>query len=88
MPRLKRVVLPVVTDLYKKFLETHGATITYLEFRDHLDLLSEPRRSFCQYVHLCPNLLHFVFDAKGSDYTTANEIQPHPTLQYIDIWVN
>lgn len=89
MPRLKRVVLPAAaTYLYHKFLETHGATITYLEFRDHLDLLNQPRRYFCQYVHLCRNLLHFVFDAKGSDYTIANEIQPHPTLQYIDIWVN
>ncbi|KAI0352674.1 hypothetical protein OH77DRAFT_780954 [Trametes cingulata] len=88
MPRLRRLVLPVSSDLYKTFLQKHGRMITYLEFRDHLDLLSMPVRPFCQYIHLCPNLRHFVFDAKGSDFMVANDILPHPTLAYVDIWVN
>ncbi|KAI0670990.1 hypothetical protein C8Q78DRAFT_1033325 [Trametes maxima] len=88
MPRLRRLVLPVATELYKTFLQTHGKTLMYLEFRDHLDVLSSIRQPFCQYVHLCPSLQHLVFDAKGSDFLVANEILPHPTLQYIDIWVN
>ncbi|KAI0366906.1 hypothetical protein BV20DRAFT_616278 [Pilatotrama ljubarskyi] len=88
MPRLRRLVLPVSSDLYKTFLQKHGRMISYLEFRDHLDLLSMPIRPFCQYIHLCPNLRHFVFDAKGSDFMAANDILPHPTLAYIDIWVN
>ncbi|KAI0643125.1 hypothetical protein C8Q79DRAFT_981704 [Trametes meyenii] len=88
MPRLRRLALPVATGFYKTFLQAHGKMLAYLEFRDHLDVLTATRQSFCKYVHLCPSLRHLVFDAKGSDFLIANEILPHPTLQYIDIWVN
>ena len=94
LPRLKRLVLPMATDIQGRVLQKWGKTIEYLEFRDHLDmglhLYSESsHHPYADHIHLCAKLHHLVFQMRGSTsnyFETVDRIPTHPTLAYIDIW--
>ena len=100
LPCLKRLILPVATDMQGPVLQRYGKSLEYLEFRDHLDMglqehidVSLPTESV-RYPHLehiqnCTQLRHLVFQAKDSnDFHVVNQLPAHPTLAYIDIWAS
>ena len=91
LPRLRHLILPVMTNIHEKFLKRFGARITYLEFRDHLDLTMRydfaPSMPPTHHIHFCPALQHLVFQA-DAHATTMPPLPEHPTLAYIDVWVH
>ncbi|KAI0714048.1 hypothetical protein C8T65DRAFT_158437 [Cerioporus squamosus] len=94
LPRLKRLVLPMATDIQGRVLRKWGKTVDYLEFRDHLDMATHlysdsSRYPYADHIHLCPRLRHLVFQTKGTpsnDFDVVDRLPSHPTLAYIDIW--
>ncbi|PIL34466.1 hypothetical protein GSI_03242 [Ganoderma sinense ZZ0214-1] len=90
LPRLRRLVLPVMTNIHERFLKRFGARITYLEFRDHLNLAPRypwgPPTPPTDHIHLCPSLRHLVFQADVHT-TSLPPLPAHATLAYIDVWL-
>ncbi|RPD54632.1 hypothetical protein L226DRAFT_509595 [Lentinus tigrinus ALCF2SS1-7] len=93
LPRLKRLILPMATDIQGRVLQKWGKTIEYLEFRDHLDMASHlysdsSHHPYADHIHLCPGLRHLVLQTKAplNDFNVVNRLPSHPTLAYIDMW--
>ncbi|TBU27035.1 hypothetical protein BD311DRAFT_724906 [Dichomitus squalens] len=90
LPRLKRLIMPMAIDNQGRLLQQFGRSITYLEFRDHLDMATRwhktPWRPYVDYIHLCPILQHLVF--QEYDTSVLDLLPSHPTLTYVDIWFN
>ncbi|KAI1793252.1 hypothetical protein LXA43DRAFT_1092805 [Ganoderma leucocontextum] len=90
LPRLKRLILPMATDIQGRVLQQFGESLTYLEFRDHLDMSFRwnkgPWKPYADYIHFCPALRHLVF--QSSDIATLDELPSHPTLAYVDMWIH
>ncbi len=90
LPRLRRLVLPVMTNIHESFLRRFGTRITYLEFRDHLDLHQRyadgPTTPPTDHIHFCPSLRHLVFQADPHATTMPHLPGGHPTLAYVDMW--
>ncbi len=90
LPRLKRLILPMATDIQGRVLQQLGGSLTYLEFRDHLDMSVRwnkgPWKPYVDYLHFCPALRHLVF--QSSNIATLNELPSHPTLVYVDMWIH
>lgn len=96
LPSVKRLILPIATDVQARVLAKCGKSIEYLEFRDRLDMGfhlhadfsgSISDQPYADYIHLCPQLRHLVFQAQESnDFHVVNRLPAHPTLAYIDIW--
>ena len=90
LPRLKRLILPMIIDMHCPLLQRFGGSIEYLEFRDHLDMATNwhetPPRPYIDYIHLCPTLLHLVFQA--TNINVLDMLPIHPTLKYVDLWIN
>lgn len=95
LPSIKRLILPMATNIQGEILLKYGRSIDFLEFRDHLDMAphlhpESSRHPYIELLHLCPTLRHLVFQVKTShlsDFQLLNRFQAHPTLAYIDIWV-
>ena len=90
LPRLRRLVLPMATDIQGRVLQQMGGSLAYLEFRDHLDMSVRwnkgPWKPYIDYIHLCPVLRHLVF--QSPDIATLDEFPSHPTLAYVDMWIH
>ncbi|KAM5533150.1 hypothetical protein V8D89_013198 [Ganoderma adspersum] len=90
LPRLKRLVLSMATDIQGRVLQQLGGSLTYLEFRDHLDMSHRwnkgPWKPYVDYIHLCPALRHLVF--QSSNISTFDEFPSHPTLVFVDMWIH
>ena len=90
LPRLRILILPMATRIQGLVLKAHGRALEYLEFRDHLELGSNAHAPYCDYIHLCPALRHLVFVARSpsKDLAVLNRLPAHPTLAFVDMWVN
>ncbi|KAH9932679.1 uncharacterized protein BXZ73DRAFT_101221 [Epithele typhae] len=97
LPRLTALVLPLVTRVQAGVLRAHGATLTYLEFRDHMEMglrdadddddgTGGPPAPHLALLHLCPRLRHLVFEGRENDVSDADRLPPHPTLAFVDVW--
>lgn len=95
LPSIKRLILPMATNIQGEILLKYGQSIDFLEFRDHLDMAphlhpESSRHPYIELLHLCPTLRHLVFQVKTShlsEFQLLNRFPAHPTLAYIDIWV-
>ncbi|KAI1784820.1 hypothetical protein LXA43DRAFT_1077239 [Ganoderma leucocontextum] len=88
LPRLRHLVLPVMSNIHGSFLQRFGKSITYLEFRDHLDLhmryVGGPPTPPTDHIHFCPSLQHLVLQA--DDQSSIPRLPSLPTPAYIDLW--
>ena len=95
LPRLRALVLPMTTRVQGPVLAAHGRALAFLEFRDHLEMGTHPdsdapRHPYIDHLHLCPALRHLVFPARAAanDVGIVDRLPAHPTLAYVDVWLN